>query len=100
MDFNPTSPEAMENPYPYYTYLRRHAPVYKVEPLGWWAITRYDDIMYVVRRPQLFSSKHFFAGLAPEDSDPLLKDPVIAALDPPDHTRLRKLANRAFTPRI
>lgn len=100
MNYNPLVPEVQENPYPYYAYLRRHAPVYKVEPQGWWAIARYDDIMSVVRSPQLFSSQHFFAGLTLEDSDPLLQDPIIMSLDPPAHTRLRKLANRAFTPRI
>jgi len=54
MDYNPFLPEVKENPYPYYTHLRHHAPVYQVEAGGFWAVSRYDDVLYVLKNPQLF----------------------------------------------
>jgi cytochrome P450 len=49
MDYNPFSPEVWENPYPYYAYLRHHAPIYEVPGVGLWAISRYDDVYSVLR---------------------------------------------------
>lgn len=56
MQYNPLLPEVKENPYPYYTYLRQHAPVYQIEGLGFWAISRYDDVDFILKNPKLFSS--------------------------------------------
>jgi len=99
MDYNPFLPEVQKNPYPYYAYLREHAPVYHVAEVGFWAVSRYDDVLSLFKNPQMFSSDgllSFFMG----DLDPFpLEAPSIVACDPPDHTRLRKLVNRAFTPR-
>jgi len=100
MNYNPLLPEVMENPYPYYAYLRSHAPVYKVEQLNWWAISRYDDILAVVKDYQRISNANYFPGLSADTFNPMGEAPAIVELDPPDHTRIRKLANRAFTPRI
>ncbi|MGH8010427.1 MAG: cytochrome P450, partial [Candidatus Binatia bacterium] len=100
MDFNLMSPVVLENPFPYYAQLRREAPVYWIEPMQAWAISRYEEVFFVLRNPQLFSSAKWWAATAAQDMDPSLEAPHIMASDPPDHTRLRKLANRAFTPRI
>lgn len=99
MDYNPFVPEVRENPYPYYAYLRQHAPVYQVPGAGFWVVSRYDDVFSALRNPQVFSSSIIISGFT-GDLDPFPPEaPAIIAYDPPDHTRLRKLVNRAFTPR-
>lgn len=99
MEYNPFLPEVQQNPFPYYTYLRHHAPAYQIPGMGLWAVSRYDDVMKVLRTPQVFSSGGFFSFFM-GDLDPFLPQaPPILGVDPPDHTRLRKLVNRAFTPR-
>ncbi|MGH8010300.1 MAG: cytochrome P450, partial [Candidatus Binatia bacterium] len=97
MDYNPFSPEVKENPYPYYAYLRRHAPVYEIEGIGWWAITRYDDVLAILRNPETFSSSIMMVAVMGEFN---FAPEAIIGMDPPVHTRLRKLVNRAFTPRL
>ena len=100
MDFNFMSPTVLENPYPYYAQLRHDAPVYWIEPMQAWAISRYDEVFFVLRNPQLFSSARWWQATSAQDMDPALEAPHIMASDPPVHTRLRKLINRAFTPRL
>jgi len=99
MEFNPFLPEVRENPYPYYTYLRQHDPVHQVKNMGYWVITRYDDVFSALRSPQVFSSSIFMMALMGELSPFLADVPLMIGSDPPNHTRLRKLVNRAFTPR-
>lgn len=98
MEFNPFLPEVVENPFPYYSYLRQHAPVYQVPGVGFWVVSRYDDVLSLLRNPQLFAS-NLFAGVA-GDLNPFPPEaPGLLDTNPPVHTRLRKLVNRAFTPR-
>ncbi len=99
MDYNPLSPEAIENPYPYYAYLREHAPVYWIAPLQAWALSRYADVDFALRNPQIFSSSGFTAQTL-GDLNPTPDTPWILDMNPPDHTRLRKLANKGFLPRL
>ena len=99
MDYNPLLPEVMENPYPYYAYLREHAPVYWMEPLQAWALSRYANVDFALRSPQIFSSSGFTAQTM-GDLNPTPETPWILDIDPPDHTRLRKLVNKGFLPRI
>ena len=99
MEYNPMLPEVKENPYPYYAYLRGHAPAYQIEGLGFWALSRYDDVDFVLKNPSLFSSSTFLANML-GDLNPVPEAPSLVSCDPPDHTRLRKLINKAFTPRI
>ena len=56
MDYNPFLPEVRENPYPYYADLRQHAPVYQVPGTEFWAVSRYDDVLSILKTPQVFSS--------------------------------------------
>lgn len=99
MDYNPFSPEVRENPYPYYTYLRQHAPVYQIPSVGFWAVSRYDDVIYILRNPQIFSAATVYATMTGDLNPFPPQAPALVSTDPPDHTRLRKLVNRAFTPR-
>ncbi|MBB3086011.1 cytochrome P450 family protein [Geodermatophilus sabuli] len=93
------------DPYPAYERLRAQAPVREVAlPRGGttWLITRYDDVRAAFTDPRLV--KDHRATLPPEvrEQAPRLPGPfgsMMILLDPPDHTRLRRLVARAFTPR-
>src|SRR5712692_894688 len=98
VDYNPLSPEVQENPFPYYAFLRQHHPVIWLEPLQAWAISRYRDVDYAVKNPQIFSSAKWIAQSA-GDLNPVPEVPWMIETDPPDHIRLRKLVSKAFTPR-
>ena len=89
------------NPYPLYARLRAEAPVCSVRWFVWlraWLVTRYDDVL-VVLKDERFSNRFV-------SSIPFVPRPIervtrnMLAADPPDHTRLRKLVNKAFTPRM
>jgi hypothetical protein len=89
-------PKYVADPYPYWERLRNEAPVYWCRASRFWAITRYDDVLEVLRDPARFSSRAGPSGLS-EKSDmprlPLIQD------DPPHHDRLRRILSKAFTPR-
>jgi len=108
MTYDPLDPLVREDPYPSYATLRREAPVYQVPGLGIWAVSRYADVVRVLRSPERFSSAAMAAAvrkpadLAPEDGQRQAPDPTalsIIGADPPGHTRLRSIVSRAFTPR-
>ena len=92
---NLMTPEVRANPYPLYAELRRRA-VCQVEPGGMWAVSRYDDVVTVLKDPRRFSSE----GLGQSFRPPWLeRNPTADSLvmkDPPDHTRLRAMVSRAF----
>lgn len=99
--FDPFAPETVENPYPGLALLRKHAPVYELESAGLRIISRYDDVVASLRDTEAFSSTvidAMFIG----DYTPVPGGSVgynMMAKDPPEHTRLRRLVNRAFTPK-
>jgi cytochrome P450 len=97
MNYNPQLPEVRANLYAHYAYLREHAPVYWVESLQAWAVSRHADVVYVLKNPQVFSSSAFFDQLLGE-FNPVPEIPWMITSDPPAHTRLRKLANKGFMP--
>src|SRR6516162_808983 len=104
--FDPFAPGFTDDPYPQYAVMRAQAPVYQ-HPFGFWLLTGYEGVSWLLR-----------AGLSVEDenlaSDSLLRqmreatfgdvaprEHAVSMLDrdPPDHTRLRRLVSKAFTPR-
>ncbi|MBC3191726.1 cytochrome P450 [Pseudonocardia sp. C8] len=97
--FDPLSPDYQQNPFGYYRAMRRDAPVHHIESLGVWAIFRYPDVVETLKRPDLYSSKDWIINALGE-FDPVPEVPSIISTDPPDHARLRRLANRAFTPGV
>jgi cholest-4-en-3-one 26-monooxygenase len=68
---------------------------------GFWAITRHEDVVYASRHPELFSS-HTRTSMFEEfsDEDIEMYGQMMLFQDPPDHTRLRSMVNRGFTPRM
>ncbi|MBI1814989.1 MAG: cytochrome P450 [Deltaproteobacteria bacterium] len=97
MDLNPFSYDFHENPYPIYRWLRDHAPVYRNDALNFYALSRYDDVLTAILDHDAYSSaKGTVLEIKPEMIEQF---PIILFMDPPRHTRLRKLVSHAFTPR-
>jgi cytochrome P450 len=95
--FNLMAPDVWANPYPYYAKLRDAPTLERIEPGGFFAISRFEEVMYVNKNPQLFSSAAQKIPTQPawlRRKNPLVEAMVMA--DPPQHTRLRGLINRAF----
>ena len=94
MDLDPIPQAVCDDPHPVYRELREHHPLYYCEPRDLWVISRYADVLEVIKDPDTWSSAQGVvpSGYAPEDH------PVIV-IDPPDHTPMRKAVMRAFTPR-
>jgi cytochrome P450 len=97
--------EGRADPYPRYAALRAVAPVHR-SGLGFWALSRYDDCQQLLRHPGVgkdFSGAANSVGLTNEQraqQDRFRNDRSnMLTTDPPDHTRLRRLVTRAFTPR-
>lgn len=93
-------------PHDQWAYLRRHAPVFwhkGVEGIfpGYWAITKYDDIIAISRDPATFISSHgIVIGTTLENATPAAGlGKMLITMDPPRHVRLRRLVNKGFTPR-
>lgn len=99
VQFDPTNREVQRDPYPHYRRLRDEAPVYLIKPLQAYALTRYEDCKNTFLHPELYSAKDFIEQ-AFGDLDPVPEVPSMIALDPPEHTRLRKLAAHGFLPSV
>jgi cholest-4-en-3-one 26-monooxygenase len=88
-------------PHDQLAWLRANSPVHwhEGEP-GFWAVTRYEDVVHVSRHSDLFSSHRKLALFEdlPEDQIALQRLMMLNQ-DPPEHTRRRSLVNRGFTPR-
>ncbi len=102
MEFDPFSQEFFEDPFPIYRWMRDEAPVYHNEEIGFYAVSRYDDCVEVHRDVAGFTSTHGLTldQLTSDDFQAITSSiNSMIMLDPPMHDRLRKLVNRAFTPR-
>lgn len=98
-------------PHDYFAWCREHDPVrwhpecaagspYGEAGPGFWAVTRYDDLLTVSRDPETFSSREgssLIFDLPPEDLEGMRLQ--LIHMDPPEHTRLRKIVATGFTPR-
>ncbi len=94
-------------PHEQFAWLREHDPVFwhadGGEP-GWpgfWAVTRHEDVEYLSRHPETFSSSRRLSlfGEVPEQQAELQRL-MMLNMDPPQHTRQRAFVNRGFTPRM
>ncbi|MDE2697225.1 MAG: cytochrome P450 [Chloroflexota bacterium] len=104
--FNPFLPSYQANPYPAYAALRAEDPVHFSAAIQAWVLTTHEDCERVLRDEDTFSSSSDTASgqlatvLQQQRREfPLGEVPTVLNSDPPVHTRLRTLLNRAFTPR-
>lgn len=93
LEFNPYSWDFHEDPFPTYQRLRDEAPAYHNPDLGFWALSRYSDVLAALHDHETYCSRH---GITLEERSPL---PMMITMDPPEHTKNRRLISRAFTPR-
>ncbi len=106
--FAPTDPAFIEDPYPVYTEMRERAPLLYHEATDHWLVSRYRDVNALLRdrrlgRTYLHMASHADMG---HPDPPALQDPFwwlinngILDMEPPEHTRVRRLVSKAFTPR-
>ncbi|MGA1157164.1 MAG: cytochrome P450 [Ilumatobacteraceae bacterium] len=103
--FDPSNPAFRADPYPFYDELRQHDPVHRT-PFDTIVLTRYEDVAWTLRSND-FSRDVEANGNEPTDELGMAKrarrrsrtgSKSILNLDPPDHTRLRRLVSKAFTP--
>jgi cytochrome P450 len=103
------TPEFREDPYQFFALLREHEPVHHT-PMGVYMLSRYSDASAIVRDPALSNNERksdlyqAFREANPDAAQGVFDDElgqaVILFLDPPDHTRLRGLVSKAFTPKV
>ena len=97
--FNPMDPAFVADPYPTYRRLLAEDPVHH-SPMGFWVLTRYEDVVAALRDPRL--AKEAIAAFVAARFGAPMPAMGLSMLDrdPPDHTRLRSLVSKAFTPRV
>jgi len=105
--WDPVTPAALEDPYPGYARLRERDPVHRSRLTGGYVVSRYDDVMAVLRHEgfsadernlpnfEKFRERGIKQGVIEPDEP---ESPMLLRRDAPDHTRLRTLVNKAFTP--
>jgi cytochrome P450 len=103
------TPAFREDPYQFFHLLREHEPVHHT-PMGVYMLSRYADASATVRDPALSNNERnsdlwqAYVDAKPDGAqgpfDDEFGEAVILFLDPPDHTRLRGLVSKAFTPRV
>jgi len=127
IEYDPSHPDVIRDPYPFYEFLRKRSPVYRVPSTGFYAVARYADVMRVLKDPGRFSSHGMRLMMMSAmtggvqnmvldleeirverekvaeqlDFDPgmFLSAQTVISSDPPQHGRLRSIVNRGFTPR-
>jgi cytochrome P450 len=102
--FDPLDPDYLADPYPYYARFRREAPVFYAPKIDFWVVSRYEDILEIVKDPKTFSNARVqepLYPLTPEALENLKRGvrvvPTTSTADPPLHRRTRKHAARAFS---
>jgi pimeloyl-[acyl-carrier protein] synthase len=102
MRFDPRMPEFRANPYPFYAQLQTHAPIFEWDAWGMLFLSRYDDCAGLLRDERLMRKGLGEPIPPPDRQKPLfdMMDNWLLLMDPPDHTRLRSLVHKAFTPRM
>jgi cytochrome P450 len=94
--YEPFGRDTWRDPFTVYQRLRDEDPVHK-SPHGFWVLTRFQHVFDAVKDTATFSSAQ---GLTfQNEREALAIPPTIVMMDPPDHTRYRRLVDRGFTPR-
>jgi cytochrome P450 len=104
--FDPFAPGFTDNPYPHYAAVRAAEPVH-ASPFGFWMLTGYEEVSWLLRAGLSVEDRNLIDSPLQQLRDEMYGDQAGAPAgglsmldrDPPDHTRLRKLVSKAFTPR-
>ena len=94
VEYNPFARDTQTNPFPVYRWLRDEAPVYHNAEVGFYALSRFDDVLQAHLDPATFVSSH---GVTIEGYDQ--GQDLLITSDEPRHNWHRKLVSRLFTPR-
>ncbi|MEO7667450.1 MAG: cytochrome P450, partial [Dehalococcoidia bacterium] len=104
--FNPMTPNFLADPYSMYKDLLDHNPVSWNAMMEVWVLARYEDVDFVLTHPNMSAqrqrARNRFAKMMEEQQQnygPFSRAQTMLSSDPPEHTRLRKLVSKAFTPR-
>ncbi|KUM79450.1 cytochrome P450 [Streptomyces sp. ISL-22] len=106
--FDPWDPAFLADPYPAYAELRARGRVHYFEPTDQWLVPHHADVSALLRDRRLgrtyqhrFTHEEFGRTAPPPEHEPfhVLNDHGMLDLEPPDHTRIRRLVSKAFTPR-
>ena len=101
VSFNPFDPEFRKNPHPFYDRLRTEEPVHRTS-LGFVVLTRYEDVVNTLRNNDFSRDIEVNANLPESPTRKFRREnersKSMLNLDPPDHTRLRRLVSKSFTP--
>ena len=106
-DIDATSPQNLQNPYPYYDRLRDEAPVFRDPKTGIISVSTYDLALEVNKRPKIFSSNFSAllnsggAGSLSEEEEAILSEGMrrcdtMLTADPPEHARYKRIAMQAL----
>ncbi|MER8221499.1 cytochrome P450 [Streptomyces sp. NPDC094143] len=108
LGFDPWDPAFLADPYAVYAELRARGRVHRFEPTDQWLVPHHADVSALLRDRRLgrtyqhrFTHEEFGRTPPPPEHEPFhtLNDHGMLDLEPPDHTRIRRLVSKAFTPR-
>ena len=90
----------LKDPYPVLKYQREFEPICKLEPLGYWGVTRYHHIIEIAKNTEAFSSSTYSRPdtMLPEFRKFNIEKSLIG-MDPPAHSKVRKPLGKVFTPK-
>jgi cytochrome P450 len=100
-------PYDIADPFPFYARARAEAPIFFSDELGYYVVSRYEDIQAIFKDPATFSSENTQSPFKPRppevqaifDEADMHHASGLSGRQPPDHTRLRGFIKKAFTPR-
>ena len=106
--FDPSDPAFVADPYPTLNEIRESSPIWWSEPFGAWMVTRFEDVATSLRDRRMgraYTHRFTHAEFGQPEPDPRWSSFQehdrwsLLSIEPPDHTRLRRLVQRVFTPR-
>ena len=96
LHWDPFDESLKDDPHPVWKRLRDEAPAYYNDEYDFWALSRFEDVERAHRDPQGYSSAH--TTVLESMTDEAQREGMMIFLDPPEHTALRRLVSKAFTP--
>lgn len=105
--FEPFDGPLLADPYPFFHEWLESSPVFFAEEIGYWVVSRYDDCRRVLHDYEVFTAANALSPVTPPCTGAatalreggLRSIPTLTNVDPPAHTRTRRIAHKAFTPR-